>query len=153
MRLLDWLRPADPAIVDPDLGHLESRNGMWHGQIEFSGDTVQIYLGGNRNGPAESHRETLLRLRDRFNEIQDAVGVELLRLSEEHVRALGDDAGLEFPRPSTAPQALKVFILTAITIERPQRSILLYTYRDQGDDAMFDIVIDGEAVTGEYDGD
>lgn len=153
MSLFEWFRRPKLEVLDPELGPLQFRNGSWSGRVQIAGESVPIDVPGDPRGPFGSHRDALVVVKERYGALTPSIGRELVRLGTEHARAIGDLAEPDFPRPTTAHEALSVFMLCGLSVTDRGRPILLFAYRDQNDDSMFELSVEADQVRGEYVGD
>lgn len=153
MSLFEWFRRARPEVVDAALGPLQFHKGSWSGHVTIAGESVPIDVAGDPDGPFAAHREALIVLKEQYATLTPVIGRELVRLGTAHARAVSDVAEPGFPTPATPAEALTVFTLCGVSVTDPGRPLLLFTYRDQSDDSMFELTVERDRVHGEYVGD
>lgn len=153
MSLFDWMRRRTGRVIDHELGELEYRDDAWTGELAIGDETVAFDIPGTIEHPSATARQLLLELRERLPKLRHSIGSELLRLNDEYIEQWKEFVGPEFPRPSSPADALQTFAVTSISVDASGRGVLFYTYRDIEDDAMFELTLDHDRVTGVYAGD
>ena len=113
MRLVEAIkRKFEKAkVVDPNLGELEFRHGVWVGEVMFAGTgrRIRVSIAGDDQGPDEELIAFFSEIEQRYTELEESVGDDLYELASnadatairEHLWQEFTLEGLRLPRPGT----------------------------------------------------